>query len=135
MLNYVTKNFLPLYGAFLITIIVVMVLVACASDGSLAGKGKPVDKEQTRVAVCDAAQKVDIAFQGIAKAAPGVIPPKVMDGEGAALDLLGYAPGRVGEARVGSLCAKVYNGDVNVAINTAIQVAIDVTPLLAKWKQ
>lgn len=110
-------------------------LAACASDGGLAGKDKPVDGQKTRAAVCDGAQKIDLAFQAIAIAAPGVIPPKIMDGEGAAIDSIGFKPGKPDPARDGSLCAKVYNGDLNVAINTAIQVTIDVTALLAKWKQ
>lgn len=110
-------------------------LTACAADGGVAGNGKPIDKEQTRVASCDGAQKFDIAFQGLATAAPGVIPAKVMDVEGGVMDGLGFAAGKVATARDGSMCAKVYAGDINVAINTAIKAAADIAGLIAKWKQ
>lgn len=110
-------------------------LSGCAADGTLAGKDKPVDKEQTRVALCDGAQKVDIAFQTIARNAPGVVPPKVMDVEGTTAHDLGFTPGSPAAARDGSICATVYTGNLNVAINTAIAATADISALIAKWKQ
>lgn len=113
----------------------VLSLSGCAADGTFASKTKPVDKEQTRVAICSGAQKVDLAFQTIAKNAPGVVPPKVMDVEGTSAHDLGFTPGDPAAAREGSLCAKVYVGDINVAINTAIVATADISALIAKWKQ
>lgn len=120
---------------FLTASLAALILSGCAADGSLAGKNKPVDKEQTRVAICSGAQKVDLAFQTIAKNAPGVVPPKVMDVEGTSAHDLGFTPGDPAAARDGSLCAKVYVGDINVAINTAIVATADISALIAKWKQ
>jgi hypothetical protein len=121
---------------YITTTIAALALCACTTTGQVASKTNgPVDKNVTRLALCSGAQKVDIAFQGIAIAAPGVIPAKVMDAEGAAADGLGFVPGKPDAARDGSLCAKVYAGDVDVAINTAIKAAMDITALMAKWKQ
>lgn len=108
---------------------------SCTADGSLAGKGKPLDFEQTRVAMCEGAQKVDIAFQTIAAAVPGKIPPKVMDSEGGFMYDAGFTAGNPAPARDGSLCAKVYAGDLNVAINTVIATVTNVSVLIQTWQK
>lgn len=108
-------------------------LVSCAADGGLAGKGKPLDFEQTRLATCEGAQKIDIAFQTIATAVPGKIPSKVMDAEGGFIYDVGFIAGNPAPARVGSLCAAVYAGDLNVAINTVIATVTNVSVLIQQW--
>lgn len=111
-----------------------LLLSSCASDGSLASDSKPLDFEQTRLAMCEGAQKVDIAFQTIATAIPGKIPSKVMDAEGGFIFDVGFSPGNPAPAKPGSLCASVYTGDLNVAINTVIATVTNISLLIQKWQ-
>ncbi len=111
-----------------------LLLSGCAADGGLATKTKPLDKEQTRLAVCEGVQKIDIAFQAIAKAAPGVIPGNVSDVEGTIVNTAGFTPGSPDSARTGTVCAKVYVGDLDVAINTAVIAITNISGLIKNWQ-
>lgn len=128
------RQMLPAMGLQL-SLLVVLLASSCAQDGSLAGRGKPVDFERTRVAMCKGAQSIDVTFQTIGKAAPGRIPSKVMDAEGNLIYDIGFAAGDPSPARDGSLCAAVYVGDLNVAINTVIATITNVSVLVQKWKE
>ena len=119
----------------LLSLVLTLSLAACASDGGFASKEKPLDKEATRLAMCQGAQKIDIAFQTIAQSAPGVIPPNVMDTEGAVIATVGFQPGKPDPARDGSVCAKVYTGDLDVAINTAIAAVTNISVLIKNWQR
>lgn len=112
-----------------------LLVSGCAADGTLAGKSKPLDFEQTRTAVCEGAQKVDIAFQTIATAIPGKIPAKVMDAEGGFMYDVGFIAGNPAAARDGSICAKIYAGDLNVAINTVIATVTNISVLIQTWQK
>lgn len=112
-----------------------LVLTGCAADGTIASGSKPLDKNQTRLAMCEGAQKIDIAFQTIAKNTPGVIPANVMDAEGAVIDTVGFTPGSPDAARAGSVCATVYSGNLDVAINTAIVAITNVSGLIKNWQK
>lgn len=92
--------------------------------------GKPLDKEATRVAMCSGAQKIDLAFWAIAQASPGLIPGHAMDAEGAFVGTLGLKAGNPDPASSGSVCAKIYTGDVDVAINTAVLATVNVSRLI-----
>ena len=93
-----------------------LLLSGCAADGSFASKSKPLDKEATRLAICEGAHKVDIAFWTISAASPRLIPANVMDTEGAVIGTLGFSAGKPDEAGVSTICAKVYTGNLDVAI-------------------
>lgn len=123
------RQILPILGLGL------LLLSSCASDGGLAGEDKPLDFEQTRLAICKGAQNIDITFQAIAKAVPGKIPAHVMDAEGGLLYDIGFNSGDPSPAREGSLCASVYAGDLNVAINSVISTVTSVSSLIQKWKE
>lgn len=109
-------------------------LGSCAADGSFATGGKPLDKEQTRLALCTGAQNVDIAFQTFARNEPGIVTPNVMNVEGAIIDGVGFKPGLPDPARDGSICAKVYLGDIQVALNTLIIAIESVSGLIKNWQ-
>lgn len=114
----------------LIGLITVLLLAGCAADGTLASKSKPIDKEQTRLALCEGAQKVDIAFGVINASAPGVIPPDVVAAEAAFITTVGYKPGAPDAAGPGTVCAKQYSGDLDVAINTAVLATVNISKLI-----
>ncbi len=111
-----------------------LLLASCTSTGQLATSGKPLDKEATRLAICEGAQKVDIAFQTIAGAAPGLIPAQIMDTEGAVIGVLGFQAGSPDAASPSSVCAKLYSGDLDVAINTAILATVQISKLIQTWR-
>lgn len=110
-------------------------LSGCASDGGFASGSKPLDKEATRIAVCTGAQKIDIAFWAINTSAPGVIPPNVMDVEGTAIATLGFQAGNPNPAAVNTVCAAVYTGNLDVAINTAIIATVQISKLIQTWQK
>lgn len=128
------RKLLLLTAQLLAAGLVSSLLANCAADGGFASKSKPLDKEQTRLAVCDGAQKIDIAFQTIAAASPGLIPANVAESEKAFVLSLGYKAGLPDAASAGSACAKVYAGDLDVAINTAILVITNVSQLIKTWQ-
>ncbi len=110
-------------------------LAGCASDGGFASKTKPLDKEATRLAICEGAHKVDLAFWTIAGASPGLIPSKVMDTEGGVIVAVGFQAGKPDGASPGTVCAKVYMGDLNVAINTAILATANISTIIRAWQK
>lgn len=112
-----------------------LLVSSCAVDGGLAFKSKPLDKEATRLAICQGAQKVDIAFWTISAASPDLIPSKVMDVEGGIVTDVGFQPGKPDAASLGSICAKVYSGDLDVAINTAILATANISTIIRAWSK
>lgn len=112
-----------------------LLVSSCAADGGFASKSKPLDKEATRLAICQGAQKVDIAFWAISAASPGTIPSKVMDVEGGIIADAGFQPGKPDAASPGSICAKVYVGDLDVAINTAILATANISTIIRAWNK
>ncbi len=112
---------------------VVLALSSCAADGGLASKTKPLDKEATRLAFCDGAQKVDIAFWSISKSSPGLLPGQALDAEGAFIGTLGFQASSPASASPNTICAKVYTGDLDVAINTALVATVNISRLIQAW--
>lgn len=124
-------------GLILTGVIIIGILVflaGCASDGSIATGDRPLDKERTRLALCEGAQKLDIAFQVIHQASPELIPEHVVLGEAAFIRTVGFEPGSPATASPGSVCAKEYSGDLDVAINTAILATVNISKLIQAVK-
>lgn len=116
-----------------ITVLILGLLVSsCASDGTLAGKSKPLDKETTRLALCEGAQKVDLAWHVIS-AASTVIPADASAVEATFITTVGFKAGLPDAAGPGTICAKEYSGDLDVAINTAILATINISKLIQAW--
>jgi len=118
-------------------ILVALSMAACSSDGKLANKDKPFDKQVTLTAVCSGIVKANEVFQTLAATLPGVIDQNGMDFEGALLDTVGLSanvsPPK--PPRPGSVCASPYAGDLNVALNAAITASVNITKLLATWNK
>ncbi len=118
-----------------IVVLVGLALANCASDGGFASKTKPLDKEATRLAICEGAHKVDLAFWTIAAASPGLIPPKVLDIEGGVITDVGFQPGKPDAAGPSTVCSKQYTGDLDVAINTAILATANISTIIRAWQK
>ena len=116
----------------IILLVGLVALTSCAADGSLANKSKPIDKEQTRLALCEGAQKVDIAWHAISSAST-VIPPEASAVEATFITTVGFKPGLPDAAALNTVCAKQYTGDLDVAINTAILATVNISKLIQAW--
>lgn len=112
-----------------------LLVSSCASNGGLAGKDKPLDKEATRLAICEGAHKIDLAFWIIAGASPGLIPGQAMDVEGALIATVGFKAGSPDVASQNTVCTKTYTGDVDVAINTAIIATANISRIIQAWNK
>ncbi len=118
-----------------ISILAALLLAGCAADGGFASKSKPLDKEATRLAFCDGAQKVDVAFWAISKSSPGLLPGQALDAEGAFIGTLGFQAGSPAAASPNTICAKVYAGDLDVAINSALIATVNISRLIQAWNK
>lgn len=116
-------------------ILLACLLSGCAADGGLAGKSRPIDKEATRLAVCQGAQKIDLAFSAIVQSSPGLIPPEAIAVESTFISTVGFQPGSPQAASPGSACAKQYTGDIDVAINTAVLATVNISRLIQAWNK
>lgn len=110
-------------------------LSGCASDGGLSGKDRPVDKEATRLALCSGAQKIDLAFSSIAQSNPGLFPIEAVAVESTFIKTVGFQPGKPDAASAGTVCAKQYSGDLDVAINTAVLATVNISKLIQAWNK
>lgn len=105
------------------SIVLLIFLAACASDGTLAGKDKPLDRQATLEATCDAIKTADAAFHALVKAKP-----ELVDANGLLVEM--------GIMRtIAPVCAPEFKGDVEDAMRVAVTALVQISTIMEDWQK